>query len=515
MSAAAMFSLCAKADDPTLLGSMDFETGYSAGDSIATTSTDPGSASDLIFWAGDNGESLIAVEGEGSTANQYLKVDTTAPLVRQTAALNATEVAPVAIDDGDITVSSKVQFTAADEAPEAAEGDKLIVWAKAPDEDDPNSTTTNLMVTAKTAEGVVTNFVTDVLVDAETWYDLQIVAKAEGSGRTATSTFVVKIAEAGQTPTAVTVDNEEATFYSLLAAGATGSQTIASIGFKGTGAVDNIVFAKNAAAAKIPVAISYTLNGAAEDPAEAIVSINDAEGNPISAENVPNVGDTLTIIVAAQQTDSVTCTGLTFNWVSDDQNEAFIATYTLTAQDGEGQNPSKVFAITVTSGGQGGDDPEIVVPGGSTVEAVIAGATSATGIEIANVTAANQVSIDNDNHEITVGETTVSIPAFYTASFDFAGDSTKIVLTLNEAALTTAGTMVEVSVDTAFGLKVSASNTKLYYGLSSCATVNGTYAAPAKAGFTQGTGSALSLSAAKDGTARFYKLYVTDVLPNE
>ena len=86
MSAAAMFSLCAKADDPTLLGSMNFETGYSAGDPIATTSTDPGSASSLLLWAGDNGESQIAVEGE----NHYLKVDTTAELTRKTAAAIST-----------------------------------------------------------------------------------------------------------------------------------------------------------------------------------------------------------------------------------------------------------------------------------------------------------------------------------------------------------------------------------------------------------------------------------------
>ena len=520
MSAAAMFSLCAKADDPTLLGSTDFES-YEVGAPITTaqegglqfwTNASVGTTNDTQVVVG--GESQIAVEGEGSSANKYLKVDTTETLVRQTAEVGATAIAPVSITNTDVVVSAKVQFTAADEAPRPDEdgGDKLIVWAKAPDEDDPNSTTTNLMVTAKTAAGVVTNFVTDVLVDAEKWYDLQIVAKAEGSGRTATSTFVVKIAEAGQKPTTVKVDNVEATFYSLLAAGATGAQTIASIGFKGTGAVDDIVFAKSAAAEPIPVTVSYTVNGAAEDPENQIVTISDADGEPIG--NTVNVGETITFIVGAGAEATVTCSGLEFTWVADEDNEGWFATYTLTAADGEAG--SKAFAITVTEGGQGGDDPEIVVPGGSDVEAVIAAATSATGIEIANVTAANQVSIDNVNHEITVGETTVSIPAFYTASFDFGEDPTKIVLTLNDAALTTAGTMVEVSVDTAFGLKVSASNAKLYYGLSSCATVNGTYVAPAKAGFTPGTGSALTLSAAKGvGSACFYKLYVTDVLPNE
>ena len=256
MSAAAMFSLCAKADDPTLLGSMDFQR-YTEGAQIELEQESD--ANNLILWAGSNGESQIAVDGE----NKYLKVDTTETLVRQTAELNATTNAPVNIGTGDITVSSKVQFTAADEAPEITTGDKLIVWAKAPDEDDPNSTTTNLMVTAKTAGGVVTNFVTDVLVDAETWYNLEIKAVATGSQGegNASAAFTVSIAPAGSTPVAVTVDGQAATFKSLLNDNVTGAQTIASIGFKGTGAVDDIVFAKNEAV----VVDNFTFNATITD----------------------------------------------------------------------------------------------------------------------------------------------------------------------------------------------------------------------------------------------------------
>ena len=126
MSAAAMFSLCAKAD--TLLGGIDFETGYSAGDSISVDASDPDTQS-LHFWTGDAGESTIAADE--NTANKYLKVDTTAPLVRQTAT-NASEIAAVEIGTGDITVSSKVQFTAADEAPEITTGDEIITPTPTP-----------------------------------------------------------------------------------------------------------------------------------------------------------------------------------------------------------------------------------------------------------------------------------------------------------------------------------------------------------------------------------------------
>lgn len=341
MSAAAMFSLCAKAD--SLLGGINFETGYSAGDPIATGSTDPGSESALIFWAGDNGESQIAVEGEGSTANKYLKVDTTAPLVRQTAESGAsaeeTVVAPVAIDDGDITVSAKVQFTAADEAPEAAEDDKLIVWAKAPEDGAPEGTKPKLCVTDGTATQQNPYIETSVEINPEQWYSLEIKATKTGSGLEKTASFDLFL------------DGTKVGTYASRVIGGEFCQTIASIGFKGTGAVDDIVFAKNEAAVPVPVTVSYTVNGAADDPEDPIVTISDADGESIG--NKVNVGETITFIVGAGEEATVTCSGLEFTWVSDDENEGWLATYTLTAADGEAG--SKTFVITVAEGGQGGE----------------------------------------------------------------------------------------------------------------------------------------------------------------
>lgn len=516
MSAAAMFSLCAKADTtPTLLGSMDFES-YEVGAPI-TTAQEGG----LQFWTNASvgttnetvnvgGESQIAVEGDGESANKYLKVDTTETLVRQTAELNASEIAPVSTTNADVIVSAKVQFTAADDAPEAAEGDKLIVWAKAPDENDPQGTT-NLMVMAKTVVGentIVTNFVTDTHVDAETWYDLEIKAVATGSvdeGDPSVA-FTVSIARSGSglTPAAVTVDGQATTFKSLLATSDPAAQTIASIGFKGTGAVDDIVFAKKAAE-KFKVTVS----------APGVVGTDYGMGDDLVGLAEFDVGTTeVEIYVLATADKTITCniSGATIGATPDSDGFRTVTIPTASVA----ANATVEVTITVTAGG-GTDVPEIVVPEGGTVAGVIAAATSETGIPLANVTAASQVVIDNANHTVKVGDAVpVSIAAFYTASFDFDEDSTKIVLTLNDAALTTAGTMVEVSVDTAFGLKVSASNEKLYYGLSSSATVKGTYVAPAAKALTKGTGNALTLSAAKgEGSACFYKLYVTDVLPNE
>ncbi len=344
MSAAAMFSLCAKADDPTLLGSTDFESGYVVGNPIGTEAVDPGSASSLIFWYGTNSESEIVEESAGG--NKYLKVDTPEELTRKTAALNedTNPVKPVDIGDGDITISSKVQFTAADEAPEATEGDKLIVWAKAPDEDNPTSTTTNLVVTAKTADGVVTNFVTDTLIEADTWYVLEIKAVAAGSldDGNASAAFTVSIAPEGSTPVPVTVGGQEATFKSLLNDNVTGAQTITSIGFKGTGAVDDIVFAKNEAVVVPDVTVTV------EAPT-GVTLYNELGIDLASNVITTNAGATVTIYVAdddgTKYSSVSSSVGTVGTWNSSICG--WPITYETTAEQ-----TAVTMTITVTEGGQ-------------------------------------------------------------------------------------------------------------------------------------------------------------------
>ena len=507
LGAAAMMSLGAQAkpaDGVSLATGTDFD---SYQDTWAPDKDDNGLRSGTVYWTGGGGDSSIEVNPNDAT-DKYLKVDETEALTRKIKVVNDA-LEPQSVASSSIYFSSKVQFTAADDAPEATEGvDKIIVWAKAPADDADPGTTTNLMVTAWDENGTVTNVDTQIAIDAESWYDLEIVASPSAQGSVSPISFMVKLGDRAAV----------GPFLSMVDAETEGATTISSASFKGTGAVDDIDWGTVTAAAPVPVTISYTVNGVADDPDEPIVTINDAEGDPISAENVPNVGDTLTIIVAKDQTYSVTCAGLTFTYipyddVSGEGYNAWVATYTLTAQDGEGQNPSKVFAITVTAGGQGGDEPEIVVPEQGTAQGVVDAATSATGIPLKNVTAENadQVVINNENHTITIGEAVVTFPAYYTAAM--AGDYTKVTLTLNDAALDTAGDMTAVTVGDNFGLSVGASNTKLYYGLSSSTTVGGVggkYAAPTS--LMKGTGNALAIPAAKSGDQRFYKLYVTDVV---
>ena len=573
MSAAAMMSLCAKADaEPTLLGGMDFESGYTAGDPIVPGASDPGSAS-LFFWAGSNGESYVAEEETdmAGVSNKFLKVDTTTNvLVRQTAVLNASAVAPVDIGDGDITVSAKVQFTAmdADSAPTPSEGDKLIVWARAPEEGAENQDI-KLMVTSKgTSQGEILTNETDFVVLPDTWYNLAIVAVKSGGSLTESSSFTVKIAAAGSEPAAVTVGGVAATFKSLLPEGDPAAQTIASIGFKGTGAVDDIVFEKNAAAPDVTVTVTCTagyevyLDEECEDEYEdpisvkagqnAIVYVLDLNGTytvsceggsvgtwdsenkvwpvsyPTDAQHlevtmditVADDGKTAitasdvtlsyeqatyyegieypTVTVTVNKTTLVKDTDYTESWVPDTITSAG-GTFTVTVAGKGDYKGSVVKTVTITPAG--GDKPQVGGNDCATGEAFVAAATSGT----VN-TLPSGWTVDGNAVKDGTGTTFATFPEFYTVSLT----GTTLTLELNNKALDTAGNMTAVTVGESFGLSVSASNTKLYYGLASCATVGGEYTAPTS--LMKGTGDALAIPAAKSGDQRFYKLYVTDVV---
>lgn len=517
MSAAAMFSLAlgANADDPSLLGGMDFEN-YGEGDPIVAAA-DPNGDSSIIFWGSAGGESTVAVGGESTVAvekdaedtvvNKYLKVDTTDVLVRKTAPLTATDTAaPVAIPEGgDITVSSRVQFTAADEAPVSTTGDKLIVWMRAAAEAEgaegeqgyKAAVAAAVMVTDK--DGAHAIYTVD---NAETyqaaWHTLAIKAVASGEGLALTSKFTV------------TLDGTDYGPFLSMVTGGDAAQTIASIGFKGTGAVDDIAFAANEAV----VVDQFTFGVEPTDADGAIDSV----AVTVDSEAVEFEGDPILVNCTAESIVVTIAVQEGYEVVSE--TETVIAnedgTYTITKSvAGTAKDAEVTVAVTVQKKGEGPeptDDPEIVVPEGKEIADVIDAATSETGIALANVTSKDQVVIDNDEHTIKVGKAdAVTIEAFYTAAL--ASDMKSITLTLNAKALDTAGEQVEVTVDDEnLGLKVSASNAKLYYGLASSDTVTGEYAAPTM--LTPGTGSELTLAAPKkEGAAGFYKLYVTDIAP--
>ena len=505
MSAATMAALCAQAAqigytegfEGRPKGPLDVETaddGTASGDKLWARATDK----DGNPITGDS--EVVLYEQVENGNNKFLKVDETGMLTRNAAVdENGAAVAQgIPANGGDITVAAKVQFTAADEDQTAADGDKLLVWAKAP-ADSAESQDIKLMVTDKSGARE-----TDMVVTADTWYNLEIVAVATGKEDTASASFTVKIAEAGQTPAAVTIDGKVATFVSCLDQGDAAAQTITSIGFKGTGAVDDIGFVANEGVETEK--FTYTVNisdAMAELLTSVTVQYDDAdpvEWDGTAKELVVGTAKKVTIVITPSEGDKVANAN-----ADKGENGSYTIEVDVSAAKAN-ENLSINIEVVKDQGGtvEPENKPEIVTGDGQTVEAVVAAANSATGIVVKNCTA-DDVTINGTT--IKVGETTVTIPAYYTARFD--ATASKITLTLNENALEEE---TAVSVGAAnLGLTISTSKAKLWYGLATGTTVNGQYTAPTT--LVQGTGNALTLTAEKNGNACFYRLYVTDIAP--
>lgn len=493
MSAAAMAALCAQAAQ---IGTTEGFEGRDA-KQLDVGEDDAGGTTGATYWSraeGKTGDSVVTAYAEAPAAGntKFLAVDETDVLTRS--AVTSTEVTA----DTGVAVSTKVRFTAADDAPKAEPGDKILVWAKAPEEGTEGSA--KLMVTALGTDesdtetfGKAKAYDTGVTVATgdDDWYDLVITAKkATDADAASPIVFTVKLGET----------EIDGSYVSLVLTDDEGDKTISSIGFKGTGKVDDIAFNTVADVPPTPVTVTATCTDGIEFD---VMAGDDSVLNPKDPENPPvvKVGDTLTIIVAAEKGDTVTAEGLEFEYSESDGY--FVAEYTLTPADGEAG--AKAFAITVAKGGAPTDKPEIVTAAGQTVEAAVAAANSETGIAVKNCTAAD---VKISGSSITVGETTVTIPDYYTAGFDAEGS--KITLTLNDNALEEE---TAVTVDEQYlGLTISNSNAKLYYGLATSTTVDAEkYTAPTT--LVQGNGEELTLTAEKNGNACFYKLYVTDIAP--
>lgn len=504
MGAAAIFTLGAQGEViPTVLqGGMDFE-GYDVG-AVISASTDPGDQTGgRVFW-GSDGESSVVVVAED---NKYLSLDTTQPLLRKTSEESAESVKPVAIpaNGGEIIISSKVQFTAAATAPEYVENvDKLLVWAKEPEEGAEDQSI-KLWVTSMQDNGKIEPAETACVIDLAKWYDLEIKAvKDENPSALSPIKFTVSIkAEDAEVAT------EVGTYVSMVSSGKGGASTIEAVGFKGTGAVDDIAFKSVTGEVAAPVRVEVDF------PADVEVFVGEEEQASYEAPLTDLVvGETVVLLVSvegegATVSAKVGDTSLTPEYDAD--LEMWKIQYELKAADAEA---GVTITITVESPDPGPDpdpteDPEIVTEDGQTVKDVIDAATSESGIPLKNCKAGD-VTVDNDAHTVKVGSSdAVSIPEYYTAAV--AKDFSKIELVLNEKALEEE-TDVSVS-DAELGLTITESNEKLYYGLSSSETVNGTYAAPDALVLGKGKGQALTLKAEKKGNACFYRLYVTDIAP--
>lgn len=329
LSAAAMFSLCAQAAD--LAGAEDFE-GKTAGDPISASG----------FWLTGGGDSVVAEydEEEAPEGNtKYLKVDTTEVLQRGTGVIpeeGDAKAGAVELDGGTITISSKVQFTAADEAPTAGDGDKLLVWAKAP-EDGAEDQKIYLCVTSmnpEDGESMVT--VTKTSVDAGKWYTLNVIAGESEDGAMAPITFTVELDDGEGKATVGTG------FMSLVDSETTGAGTISSVGFKGTGAVDDIAFSYEAG--YVPADITVTVATAG---VEGLEVYTDEEGTAYTTPLAMKARQTVTLFVVDDGYKAVTAS----KGSAELNDGMWKIEYLLTDEDA-GEEGALTITITVTPGGE-------------------------------------------------------------------------------------------------------------------------------------------------------------------
>ena len=238
MSVATMAALCAQAEVPEgYISGIDFQKTALGNLNV----TAPDEKDGPVLWAttatlaeGGKVESTVVAESEEQNANKFLKIDETVPLQR----LVNTE--PTNVVAG-IEISSRVQFTAADEAQEPDDGDKLLVWMQAAAEAEGTegesgykpAKKAGVMVTDATGTTMIKELEeSEVEAFTAAWHTL--VIRSTVTGEEGLETLAFKVTLDG-----VVADK---TFASLVDSTVASATTISSIGFQGTGAVDDIGF---------------------------------------------------------------------------------------------------------------------------------------------------------------------------------------------------------------------------------------------------------------------------------
>ena len=219
-SAAAAFGLAATAQAGFFAGSTDFESATTAGLQTDTLWSNVGDAKiDDTDASVSSAPSRPSNYKYASTRNKVLAVDNDTPIIRN---LQSNSV-PAAVGDGiyaDVLLKGTALANGAD-APAASAGDKLLVYFRV----NQAGTATNLCVLATDSNGATNEVAfTNTSVGKDEWHRVVIAAKAGNAyqfyfdGDT--------LCTAGATDTV----------YAL-----TSGDTVSSIGFKGTGSVDDLV----------------------------------------------------------------------------------------------------------------------------------------------------------------------------------------------------------------------------------------------------------------------------------
>lgn len=263
---------------------LSFEDGFNKGDGFWTTETADENITVGMYGDGNvaytygNPAANTRAEAFGSAQNQFLKLETEAgkALWRNLAA-EAGGVATVDADNSYV-LDTLVQFTATDEAPTAATGDKFILWLKS----DEAAGTTSLMVTSgaiKDDLGAISSTPVTLALDTPVvpgrWArvsvktfkaateggNLGFVVYVDGAVASATAENYKSIVNEGGLPESDLTEQgtyyytNKQLFFSMIDPEVSGSKNLSAVGFEGSGSIDDLQIV---AAADAPSFTQYT-----------------------------------------------------------------------------------------------------------------------------------------------------------------------------------------------------------------------------------------------------------------
>ena len=449
------------------------------------------------FWSGSTSESKVVAGGSSTVEyyksgahTKYASLDTGSDVLLRQATPGST------VDFGSIYFDTMVQFTASDGDVTPETGDKLIVWMKADEENN----TTNLIITAGVLETetwqVIDPGAYDYTVDgtyqAGVWYRLTVKTYWNISGNSA-------LDESGCPGFKVYIDGNLVTvkegalyngyFASLMDRTATGGKTLTGIGFKGTGAVDDIAMtSEDPIPEVVPTTVALAVDVTGEYSSLVYIvgestTTNEVDGTAASIEAA--VDDVVTFVLTVANGSTPAVTGYELQKGEEQVDEFSDVYYPYT------------FSVTVT---------QEMIENGLTLTINV---TADGGSDTHTIDPATESLDENGTLTVDDGTTTIMI-GDYNVTEAFKIDGANATLLAPVVADTAAeeddafviddeNDVVTINVNPVAGL---------YYGVSA-ETDLGDLARPAT--LTQYTGSnkaAIFTVTKPEGTAAFFKVYV-------
>lgn len=332
---------------------LSFEDSFNKGDGFWTTETADENITvgtygdDNVVYTYGNPAANTRAKVFGSAQNHFLKLETEAgkALWRNLAA-EAGGVATVDADNSYV-LDTLVQFTATDEAPKAAAGDKFILWLKS----DEAAGTTSLMVTSgaiKDDLGAISSTPVTLALDTPVvpgqWArvsvktfkaateggNLGFVVYVDGAVASATAENYTSIVNEGGLPESDLTEQgayyytNKQLFFSMIDPEVSGSKNLSAVGFEGSGSIDDLQIV---AAADAP---SFTQYNPSEEPVVNPV----APGETVSAATAEDAIAALTkagIRAPSTVTDADAYAAKFEATATANGDDTFSATWTVTA----------------------------------------------------------------------------------------------------------------------------------------------------------------------------------------